>query len=108
MTVLTHNLDTINCSHDGIHGPDSEPGAVQRCHEETVIIRAEGSPEGEALASALHRLTEELLPAYEKRVVREAMRLAAEVGSLSTVVMELDDDYGRSKPWDPEGVTDDH
>lgn len=104
--ILARPLDMSECSHDSIHGPDSEPGAVQRCNEETVLIRAQMSPEGSALSKAIEHLTNELLPAFETRVAREALRLALEVGPPATIVMDPADDYGRTKPWDPEGLED--
>ena len=106
MTVIERTPKLAECTHDGIHGPDSEPGAVQRCHEETILIRAQQSREGRALRDAIEQFQDTVLPAYEARIVRETMRLAEQVGALRTVVMEPDDDYGRTKPWDPEGIED--
>ena len=104
MTVTTRPLDTVQCSHDGIHGPDSEPGAAQRCTEETIALRVEHSPEGRAATEAVERLQNELIPALIIRTARETMRREQEVGTLTNLVMEPSDDYGRSKPWDAEGI----
>lgn len=94
---------TMKCQHEGVHGPDSEHGAVQRCYEETVMIRAENSPEGAALRGALSALDDAIGP-YTLRIIREMFRLEEEEGTLNDPDIDPEDDYGRSRPWDPEGV----
>lgn len=92
----------LKCQHAGVHGPDSERGAVQRCYEATVMIRAENSPEGTALRDAMSSLDAAIGP-YTLRIIREMYRLDQQEGTLVNPDLDPEEEYGRTQEWDPEG-----
>jgi len=89
MTAATIPAEQLRCSHNGIHGPDEEPGAVQRCFEETVALRTEHSEIGRKVSDTLQQLVDDLLPELTTRTIRETLRLVNEDGRLTDLRMDL-------------------
>jgi hypothetical protein len=98
MATVSIPASQLRCTHDGIHGPDSEPGAVQRCMEETIGLRVDHSAIGQKVARILQETIDELIPELVNRAIRETWAL--EDGSLGhEPVLDPPDRYGRSQPF---------